>query len=889
MSLLDGLRHRLHVLLRGERYARDVERELRFHAELAALERTVGDRLDAEHTLGNATYYQEEVRRMTLTTWFDRILQDATYAVRGLKRSPGFTAAVVLTLGLGVGVNGAMFSLLDRIFLQPPPGVERPSEIRRVYLNFVNGTGSSERVTTNWMPYPQFRAFRDALGPAMPLGLFTRPDSSMLLYGNARIPVRTSRVNSDYFSILGVRAAAGRLFDRSEDDIGVPAPVAVISDAFWRRAFDGDRAVIGKEFTLGPRRFTIVGIAPPKFTGLDVTVADMWLPANTFQATSGFQGIPWYESFGSSFTAIARAVSPADEERLVNVGMAAIRPIQIRGWLYDPAIRVLLGPIVAAAGPGSRPTEVVVATRIAGVALLVLLIAGANIANLFLLRAALRKRDIAVRRALGVGRGRLVEQLTVESLLLATFGAGIALVFAWWATLAIRRLILPNVVWAAGPIDARTTLFVLAVAVTLGVVAGLMPAIHAFRPDLAESLKSGRRGTYRGSKLRASLLALQAALCVVLLVGSGLFIRSLDNVRSIDVGYDIENQIFMWPTFDDLPAHRREVGIAIPQVAQRLATVDGVEAVAYASVNPMQGSSFRSLFLPGRDSVPTRPEFGPSITAVSREYFRATGVRLREGRTFDERDHASAQRVVIVSESVAQLYWPGEPALGKCVIVGTREAPCALVVGVAKDAHRRGIIEPVTGQLYTAFSQWPDETLRSLIVRVNSGRTSAVIRAAEDIYRPLVTNMTGFRATTFATVLEPQLRPWRLGATLFSALATLALVVAAVGVYSVVAFGVNQRLHEMGVRLALGARGRDIVNLVFGDGVRVIGIGILIGVAVSLLLGRLVASLLFGIVPHDASVLIGASTVLCIVGITACVVPAVRAARVDPATTLRVE
>ena len=456
----------------------------------------------------------------------------------------------------------------------------------------------------------------------------------MLLYGNTRIPVRASRVNSDYFSILGVRAAAGRLFDRGEDDIAVPAPVAVISDAFWRRAFDGDRGIIGKEVTLGPRRFTIVGIAPPKFTGLDVTVADMWLPANTFQATSGFQGIPWYESFGSSFTVIARAASPADEERLVKLGTESIRPVRIRGWVYDSAIRVALGPIVAAAGPGTRPTEVVVATRIAGVALMVLLIAGANIANLFLLRATQRNRDIAVRRALGVSRGRLIEQLTVESLLLAALGAGIALLFAWWATLALRRLILPNVLWASGPIDARTTLFVLVAAVTLGVIAGLMPAIHAFRPDLAESLKSGRRGTYRGSKLRSSLLALQAALCVVLLVGSGLFIRSLDNVRSIDVGYDIENQLFIWPTFDDMPAHRREVGVAIPQVAKRLATVDGVEAVAYASVNPMQGSSYRALFLPGRDSVPSRPEFGPSISTVSRGYFRATGLRLREGRDF---------------------------------------------------------------------------------------------------------------------------------------------------------------------------------------------------------------------------------------------------------------
>ena len=497
-----------------------------------------------------------------------------------------------------------------------------PDEIRRVYLNFVNGTGSTERVTTNWMPYPQFRAFRDAVGPTTPLGLFTRPDSAMLLNGNTRIPVRTSRVNSDYFSILGVRAAAGRLFDRGEDDIAVPAPVAVISDAFWRRAFDGDRSIIGKEVTLGPRRFTIVGIAPPKFTGLDVTVADMWLPANTFQATSGLQGIPWYESFGSSFTVIARAVSSADEERLVKLATESIRPVRIRGWVYDPAIRVEFRAHRrrgrsrhssnrgrgrdahrwrGADGAADRRSEHLESLSIAGDA------AQARHRGPSRARRQPRTthrtthcRKFAARRARC--RRRVVVRLVRDAHTQATDTAQRAL--------GVRSRRRPHhAVRARGSRDI-----------------GRHRRPHAREFTLSGRIspsrsKSGQRGTYRRSKLRSSLLALQAALCVVLLVGSGLFIRSLDNVRSIDVGYDIENQLFLWPTFDDMPAHRREVGVAIPQVAQRLATVDGVEAVAYASVNPMQGSSYRELFLPGRDSVPSRPEFGPSITAVSRESF----------------------------------------------------------------------------------------------------------------------------------------------------------------------------------------------------------------------------------------------------------------------------
>jgi predicted permease len=409
-------------------------------------------------------------------------------------------------------------------------------------------------------------------------------------------------------------------------------------------------------------------------------------------------------------------------------------------------------------------------------------------------------------------------------------------------------------------------------------------------PDLAESLKAGmRQGAYRSSRLRAVLLAVQTGLSVVLLVGAGLFTRSLNNVRSIGIGYETDNRILLHPEFDDALPHDTELRSRFPEAAARLRQIDGIRAVGYAYRVPIGGAMFRLILLPGRDSVPQLPgDYGPSISSVSPDFFKASGLPLKSGREFSDDDRADAPRVAIVGESMARLYWPGESGLGKCIMILKRDAPCTRVVGVASDAHRRSIVEATIAQFYVPLAQTPFAP-HELIVQTQAGMGPATVHAAEQILRSVGLPITGLTARTFESILEPELRPWRLGATLFTALSALALVVAAIGVYSVVAYSSSQRTHEMGVRIALGAQRRDILDLVLGDGLRVVVIGIIAGVVTALLLGRFVASLMFGVVPADLAVLIGATCVLCVAASIACLIPGLRASAVDPSSALRTD
>jgi predicted permease len=881
MSRLDGLRHRLHVLRRGDAYDEDIQRELRFHSELAGLAREGA-------TLGNETFYREEVRRMTLLSVADRLRQDAVYAMRGLRRSPGFAVGLMLTLGLGVGVNAGMYSLLSPLYVQPPNGVTRPGEVRRLYVNFENG--GHGRVFSPQLEYPQYAALRAAVPPTIPLGIFVAPDSTSVRDGESRIPVRVSYVNRDFFSVLGVRPTVGRFFAPEEDHVETPAPVMVLSDALWRRAFGANPQIVGRRMKLGGGEITIIGVAGAGFAGIDVDAADAWLPASMYESSSGYNGIPWYRGFGGGFRVVARPAGIGDERRITTAGTNAIRPVRIPGGVYDSTITLSTGPILEALGPLERSGAMRVATRIAWVVLLVLLIAAANITNLLLLRTTSRGREMAVRRALGVSRTRLFQQIAVEALV-ASVGAGaVALAFAAWTGAALRHLMLPSVHWATGVIDARVAASIAVATIGLGLVCCIAPTVEVLRSDLTASLRAAPQGGRGSSRIHNSLLALQTALCVVLLVGAGLFLRSLQNVTSIGIGFDVENRLFLSATFDDPKTHANEVATAIPIAAQRLRSMNGVEDVAYANHAPIIGTAFRSIFLPGHDSLPqlVAGQRGPGMSSVSPGYFGAVGLRLIAGRDFTVGDRQSTPPVAIVSKRLAELYWPGDNPLGKCVVLLRRDGPCAQIVGVATDAHRSSILELPTTQFYLPIEQ-TGEAPRQIIVHYRNGRETAVVRSADEIMRSLVPALLSMSSRRFDRVNDRELRPWRLGATLFTALGVLSLVVAAVGVYSVVAYGVSRRTHEMGVRIALGAQRSDIVDLVVGGGMKAIGLGLVGGAASSLLLGRLLNGLLFGVLPNDATALIAALTVLVLVGGTASLVPAWRAAAVEPMQSLRAE
>lgn len=465
------------------------------------------------------------------------------------------------------------------------------------------------------------------------------------------------------------------------------------------------------------------------------------------------------------------------------------------------------------------------------------------------------------------------------------------MLFALWAGAALRHLLLPNVHWAGGATSLRTIACAGVVSLVAGIAAGLAPAAHATRPDFVNSLKAGSRdGSYQRSKLRSALLAIQAGLSVVLLIGAGLFVRSLDNVRGLDLGYDVDHVLAVEPTFADAPPPPAEIAAALSEIAQRLRTAPGVQAVAYASSSPMAGSTFADIFLPDRDSLPAfGNESVPWMNGVSSDYFRASGVRLISGRSFDAGDRPSGAGAVVVSQTMARVYWPGRSALGKCIILGKRSNPCSVVVGVAADVHRSDLIEQPTMQYYVPVAVTGAGAARELIVRTTTEEMPAVSRVAAQELKRVFPRMSVPRTRSMTSMLDPQFRPWRLGATLFTAFGVLAVLVAAVGVYSVVAYAVSQRTHEMGIRIALGARMRDIVRLVLGESSRTLVIGIVLGVTAAMGLGRLVASLLYGVSPRDPLVIAGAAGVLLTIGLAASVVPSWRAGRVEPSTALRAD
>jgi predicted permease len=505
-----------------------------------------------------------------------------------------------------------------------------------------------------------------------------------------------------------------------------------------------------------------------------------------------------------------------------------------------------------------------------------------------LVRATRRAREIAVRRALGVTRGRLFEQLFTEAAVLTILAGVASIVLAIWVGSALRALLLPRVGWASGPLDLRTSLFALVITVGTAIIVGVVPAFRSWSIDVVNSLKAGTKNSGFGrSHLRTGLLVAQAALSVMLLVGAGLFVKSLRNVKNIDLGFDADYILTAMITADEKDISN-DVARVMPAIIARVERMNGVEAAAAASTSPMQGNSVSRLFLPGKDSVPAvNGARGAYYTNVTRGYFRAAGLQLIAGRDFDAPDGSA----MIVNEAMAKGWWPGESAIGKCVIRGTPTSPCIQVIGVVENTKNMSIMDENADAWY--FVSSPDTVTSSqrdaLIVRADPGRQHDLVAQIKAEIAALVPTAEIINVRPMMTDLEREMRPWRLGATIFTAMGVLALLVAAIGVYSVIAYSVSQRAHEMGVRIALGAQLRDISRLVVGEGLRTVSIGIIAGLLLSLAAGKLVASLLYGISPRDPAVMIGVAVLLAIVGMAASVIPAVRAGRVDPMTTLRVE
>jgi len=815
--------------------------------------------------------------------------QDFAYASRSLRRAPGLSATIIVTLALGIGVNAMFFSLLDRLFVQPPSGISNPGQLRRLYWQ--GGEKRSGSSPNAPFSIPVVDAMRDALRG---IGAITVYHHDWQRLGDEPEPTTAvTMAGAQYFTLLGVHPAFGRFFSPDEERIDVPSPVAVVSEAFWHRRFgDSPADAIGQRISLNKRQLTVIGVVPGEFSGTDVNASDVWVPLGMLAQLSPMgqqSGPPWYRlRWLYGFQVIAR---PSTERagRLEAAATVAAR----RAFGDAPEgrnVRILSGSLVAARGPGKPEQEASIAIRLGGVAVMVLLIACANVANLLVARSIRRRREIAVRSALGITRSGIVKLLLAESTLLAVAAGVAAMMIAAWAGTLLRHFLFPSVHWASGVIDWRVAVFTTLITLLTGITAGLAAALRASRTDIVQTLKTGgREGSIRGSRLRAVLLTVQVALSMVLLVGALLFVKSLRAVRAVNLGYDAERLITISPRFDGGDRKGRELALesGLPALAARLAAVPGVERVALTSMSPMYGFSFSTVFYASGDTLPKWSDGVPNITAVSPEYFATVGLPLVRGRNLTSSD-AQNGGVAIVNNTLARSSWPHDEAIGQCLRIGKPSAPCVTVIGVVEDARRAMVLEEPVRHVYLPAARTGDYAPGYVIIRVPPDQAARVVLAArKEAARIFPGAEVG--VIRMSDVLAPQYRPWELGATLFTVFGLLALLVAAVGVFSTLSHEVSQRRHELGVRAALGATLADIVGLVVAQGMRVVVGGALLGTLLALAAGRLVASLLYGVAPSDPWSLGTVVMILILVAAAASSIPAWRASRADPLEALRAD
>jgi predicted permease len=837
-----------------------------------------------------------------LARWMDALRQDLAYTARGLRRDPRFSSMVVATLSLGIGASAALFSLADRMFFRDPAGVVKADELRRIYAR-TNWTVGSVTEVTDVFGYAQFDAVRSALAGRVQLAAYTPPDTFRIGDAEGGNNARGVYASANLLPLIGARTAIGRTFTADEDRMDNGADVAVIGFRLWKNVFAGDPSILGRVVSIARQKVTVIGVMAEGFTGIDLDPVDVWLPLAKFPPNRKLS-TPWYQHwrFGHTVRAVGRISPGVSDGWISSVATTAFRRGEIANVRVGPdTATILTGPILAALGPSIKPkTEVAITTRLAGVVAIVLLIACANVANLLLVRRIKREREFAVRIALGASRSRLIMLPILESLVLALSAAAVAMLIASWGSITLAWMVLPPADANIPPIDSRVAVFTVLVAVVTGLIGSVGPTMRALRPDVMSAMKSGARaGGAPRSRWRAALLACQAALSVVLLVGAGLFIRSLNSARDIDLGMDTDHMIIGEVSFYDAALRTRNTSAHLSEITNRmraasteLAAMPGVRGTALASSTPLSGWAMVPLYLDGGRVPPRLDDLDPALLAVTKGYFAATGMTLVAGRTFNDDDVPGSELVVVVNETTARVYWPGESPLGKCIIVGANAAPCSRVIGVVRDAHYGAVVEKPMVGLFSLVEQHTTGFLSTptiLVVRTTAATKTAVANAMRHVLRRTFPAAEPPSVTFKAARVDEGLKPWRLGAMLFTMFGALALLVAAVGAYSVIAYSVSQRTHEIGVRMALGARSSEVAQLVIGESMRAVGVGIALGIVATLAMGRLVASLLYATSPRDPVVLIAVVVVLVTAALMASIIPTWRATRTHPAIVLRAE
>jgi putative ABC transport system permease protein len=897
---------RIFDLFRRDKLEGELKEELAFHQQL--LERDAGaagtptDELAsaARRRLGNITGVRERARETWSFAWLDVMKQDLRYSFRGLRRSPGFTAAVVVTLGLGIGANAAMFGVIDRLMFRPFPYMRDPAQVHRVYLQT---TGRGRVVTRSVFPYT---AYLDLVRWSSAFSDHAAFSKRAIAVGSG-IDARerdVAGVSASFFSFFDAKPTAGRFFSAAEDSIPRGADVAVLGYGFWKAEFGG-RDVIGTKLAVGPALVTIIGVAPEGFAGVAGGAPPaMYMPITAFaylwnqgDAQSFFirYNWDWMSMMVRTKPGVSEKAATAnltDAYRRSILALQALNRSTGATWGLAPLDSVrphaIAGPVREAAGPAAG-LESQTLLWVSGVAAIVLLIACANVTNLMFARVLRRRREIAVRIALGVSRRRLMAQFLTESVLLAALGCGAGIAIAQWGGAALRLLVLGDGAEGGVAGDPRTLGLAAAFAAASGLVIAIGPALLATRGNLASDLRSGGRGgTSQRSPLRTGLLILQGTLSVVLLIGAGLFVRSLDNVRAMHMGWDPDPVLIARANFRGMQLDSGATVALGRRLLETAQAIPGVTAVARMNADPF-GTNTDYLGVTGIDSVARLGRFNQQWATP--DFFKALDTRIVRGRAFDATDRIGTPLVAVVSESMARRLWPGRDAIGECMRVGSDAQPCTTVVGVAEDAVQGSLSDDLHLIYYLPFDQKAaDGGIGARMLIRMSGRDAP--RHEDEVRRALQSVMPGESYVTVWPLqdeVDSQQRSWRLGATMFVGFGLLALIVAAVGLYGVIAYDVGQRTQELGIRVALGAQTSNIMGIVVRQGVRFALIGVAAGTVIALAAARWFQPLLFHQSARDPVVYAVVGVTLLIVAIAASAVPARRAANADPNIALRAD
>ncbi|MET0555680.1 MAG: ADOP family duplicated permease [Vicinamibacteria bacterium] len=823
------------------------------------------------------------------------LAMDVRLAARRLGASPGFALAAVLSLALGIGATTTIASLAQAVLLRPLP-VAEPERVVAVYTSDYSGPAYGASSYPDYLDLRASGVFDGLVAYQMaPLGLAADGVSAR---------VWAEFVTGDYFGTLGISVARGRALSAGDDGPGA-APVAVVSHALWQRLLGGDATVLGREVTLSGRPFTVVGVAPPGFAGLTRGLAmDLWVPMAARPALGADARV--LEARGDRGLLLlgrlpAGVPLAAARARLATVA-ASLRAAHPQEWTdvrkgtrrigLLPEWQARLQPMLAG------PVQVFLAL-LGAIALVVLLTACANVANLFLARLVRRRREVAVRLSLGAGRGRLVRQFLAETLLVALAGGGLGTLLAYAATGAIAsaRLPLPLPVALDVHPDPRVLGLALALSLLTGLGLGLLPSLAAARGDVVAGLKDGVPARFGRGRLRGAFVVAQVALSLVLVCGAFLFLRGLGRAAVLDPGFDA-GPVLAVPVDLVLSGYDEARAAAFEErLREGVAAHEGVTAVALAAnvhLDPL-GTVRRGLTVEGYAAAPEE-DMEVHAAVVGAGFFEALGLPLVRGRGFTEADRPGTPRVAVVNETLARRYWPGQDPIGRRISISGAEGPFLDVVGVARDAKYGTLGEDPRAFFYVAFAQdfafvrsMGEFVPATVLVRTSGGDPRARAAAVRQLVQDLDPLVTVSPARPLADLVGLSTLPSRVAGAVLLAFGALGLGLSALGLSGVVAQSVAQRTREFGVRLAIGADRGQIVRLALSEGLRLVAVGLAIGLGLGLALARLASSLLFGLPTTDPVTFVGAPALLLAVAAGAAWMPARRASRVDPVACLRSE